>query len=387
MQPSDILQSIQDDVSRMLRENGSKELASYLEDIATPIVEQSKFTPASIGDCLATIVKNIPSNKYIFSIVITACLKKIIDPSQDIRIAQDNMTNGYSNRSLDQRIITPFLKRYGYTHCEASGLESGRNLERPSIWNLSYQANPRGLGNRESFLSVLDFVQVKSGDARKVITFMLYLDAVSHTVAETVQAAPLEESISKIIKVLGRHFNEGSGQGKSRLPVLALYAYYQQAKVELGRYANAELKPLERHTTADLRSGSIGDIQFDKIGTAFEGIEVKSEKPVTSNMIYELSRKFRGLSISRYYILTTNKDIFKQEDREFIDKAIAEVSRTTGCQVVVGNVLDSLGYYLHLLGSPEIILTNYALQLESDPDVRPGLISRWNTILSEEYAT
>lgn len=48
----------------------------------------------------------------------------------------------------------------------------------------------------------------------------------------------------------------------ARLPVLALYAVYSQLVLELDRYKDAELAPLERHTTADLRSGSIGDIQL-----------------------------------------------------------------------------------------------------------------------------
>ena len=101
-------------------------------------------TPANVAEALETIVKNRAANKYLFSILLTCCVKKLSEPKQDVRIGQENMDKGYSNRSLDQRKVTPFLKSNGYTHCEASGLESGRNLERLCCINGSFQDHALG---------------------------------------------------------------------------------------------------------------------------------------------------------------------------------------------------------------------------------------------------
>ena len=381
----DVLNRLQAEVEKLLTSNDVSELKSYLSSFVSPAISHATFIPPTISDAIATIVENIPSNKYIFSIVITACLKKIIDSKQDIRIAQDNMKKGYSNRSLDQRIVTPFLKRHDYTHCEASGLESGRNLERPSTWNLTYTCNPRGRGNRESFLSVLDFIQTKGGDPWRTALFMLYLDATRRVTTTVVQQAPLEHNIEKIMRVFERHFVESSGQGKSRLPVLALYSIYESLVAEVSRYKGTTLLPLERHTTADLRSGSVGDIQVNKGDEPFEGVEVKSEKPITADMISGLPRKFSGRRISRYYILSTFPGSYKPEDSDSVNKAVAQVQEATGCQVIVNGLNKSLGYYMRLLSDPSGVLGRYVVLLNSDPDIRPELVERWNHIVQEEY--
>jgi DNA (cytosine-5)-methyltransferase 1 len=385
MTEQEILTEIQTEVEELLKDNNPQKLVEYLSSTKSGPVANATYLPPTIADAIATIIENIPSNKYIFSIVITACLKKIMSPGQDIRIAQDNMPHGYSNRSLDQRQVTPFLKRHNYTHCEASGLESGRNLERPLPWDLNYQTNPRGRGNREAFLAVLHYVQEQNGDPKAVLKYMLYLDASTRETAEAVKQAPLEQSIAKIMRVFERHFLESSGQGKSRLPVLALYAIYESLVQEISRYDGTELVPLERHTTADLRSGSIGDIQVNKDGEPFEGVEVKSDKPITADMVNELPRKFNGRPISRYYILSTFPGSYKKEDEEFIVKAVAQVESTTGCQVIPNGLNRSLWYYMRLLSDPSKILSSYSILLNSDEDIRPEIIKAWNSIIESEY--
>lgn len=340
--------------------------------------------PETILDACETIVNNRQHNKYIFSIVLTSCIKKALDPKQDIRVAQENMKNGYSNRSFDQRVITPFLKRFDYTHCEASGLESGRNLERPIPWDLNYPCNPRGRGNKESFLGVLDYLQ-KGGEPKTVAKYLLLFDKQKRQTSSAAVVPPQEYKISKIMSIFTRHFSESSGQGKSRLPVLALYAIYEELIGQLSRYEGCELLPLEKHTTADLRSGSIGDIQVNKNNKPFEGVEVKSEKPITVAMVNELKRKFDGKSVSRYYILSTHPTQILEEDRVEIEKAVEDAENLTGCQIISNGLIRTLWYYLRLLDDPSVVLTNYQELLESDSDIRQSLRDTWNAILSQEY--
>jgi DNA (cytosine-5)-methyltransferase 1 len=381
------LNSAHSDVEAQLSQGNTPAWKTSLSRFKCQIPDASIYTPATLDLALENIVKNIPSSKYIFSIVLTACVKKIVDPKQDIRIAQTSMANGYSNRSLDQTVVTPFLKRFNYTHCEASGLESGRNLERPHPWDLSYACNPRGKGNRESFLTTLNFIEVEKGSPEIVLRYLLFLDAQNRKQSATLTQAPLETNIEKIMNIFNRHFAESSGQGKSRLPVLALYSLYESLVDEVGRYEGTILARLERHTTADLRSGSIGDIQVDKDDLPFEGVEVKSEKPITVDMIYELPRKFGVRKISRYYLLTTYPGSVRPEDKVAVENAVQKVQLETGCQVIVNGLNSSIWYYLRLIKDPSEILARYVELLSVDPDVRPELIEKWNELVSEQYQT
>lgn len=358
-----------------------------LEKAKTVPCAGAKVIPPTIKDCLETIVRNKPSNKYLFSILLTAAIKKIIDPKTDIRRAQDNMKGGYSNRSLDQRIITPFLKKYDYTHCEASGLESGRNMERPIPWDLKYPTNPRGQGNKEAFLGTLNFIQVEGGSPETVSLYLLFLDRSSTSAVEATTAPPLEQEIAKIMRVFERHFSESRGQGRSRLPVLALYAIYSFLVNELSRYMEASLLPLERHTTADLRSGSIGDIQLNIQDDPFEGIEVKSDKPITVSMINELPRKFGKGNVARYYILTTFPGSVLEDEQDLVKNAVRLVQEKTGTQIIVNGLISSLRYYLRLLEDPSSVLGKYQELLNQDQDIRPELKTSWNKIIQEEYST
>lgn len=348
--------------------------------------ERESLNPNTILDSIKTIVNNKSKNKYLFSILLTACVKKALDPRQDIRIGQKNMPGGYANRTLDQASVTPFLKREGYTHCQASGLESGRNFERPLPWDLSFPTKPKGEGNREAFLGLLDYIQVREGDTGIVAMYLLYSDRERSDSIEATSVPPVEPMIDNIMKVLTKHFDDSKGQGKSRLPVLALYAIYEQLVQELDRYSEVTLLPLERHTTADLRSGSIGDIQLDKDGEPFEGVEVKSEISITADMIWELPRKFNGRHVSRYYILSTAKQYIKEKDLESVMVAVKEVQRVTGTQIIPNGLIRTIWYYLRLLSDPSNILRRYAELLEVDPDVRMEMKGAWNQIIHDEYS-
>ena len=133
---------------------------------------------ASISTALAvdTLISNLNQNKYLFSILGTALATKVILPGVDIRNHQSDMENSYSNRSTDQVSVTPFLKKVGLTHCAASGMESGRNFERPFPFNLSFPTKPRGAGNREAFLGLLHAVQEDGADPEDLLAYLFYKD-------------------------------------------------------------------------------------------------------------------------------------------------------------------------------------------------------------------
>lgn len=63
----------------------------------------------SVAQGIETIVNNLSQNKYLYSILITSLVEKIVHPYQDIRYAQKELSGGYSNRSTDQIHVTPFF--------------------------------------------------------------------------------------------------------------------------------------------------------------------------------------------------------------------------------------------------------------------------------------
>lgn len=75
------------------------------------------FLGKTMAEGLETIVNNLGQNKYLYSILITSLVEKLVHPNQDIRYAQDRLAGGYSNRSTDAAHVTPFLKRHGLTAC------------------------------------------------------------------------------------------------------------------------------------------------------------------------------------------------------------------------------------------------------------------------------
>lgn len=92
-------------------------LKSYLQrgELQHDLVQNSAGKPIPLNktvlDAVQTIVGNLGSNKYLYSILITALTEKLVNPNQDIRIAQTSLPNGYSNRNTDQVFVTPFLRR------------------------------------------------------------------------------------------------------------------------------------------------------------------------------------------------------------------------------------------------------------------------------------
>lgn len=130
----------------------------------------------TVAEGLETIINNFGQNKYLYSILITSLVEKLVHPNQDIRYAQDGLPGGYSNRSTDAARVTPFLKRHGLTSCAASGAESGRNFERPYPYTLTYDAKPKGKGNKEACLGVIHAIQEEGIDPFPCIVLLMALD-------------------------------------------------------------------------------------------------------------------------------------------------------------------------------------------------------------------
>lgn len=342
----------------------------------------SEFTVAS---AIKTIISNLKSSKYIYSILLTALVVKIIKPEQDIRRIQTEMQGGYSNRNTDAHYITPFLKQHGLTAMAASGMESGRNLERPYPHDLTFACKVRGAGNRESYLGLLHAVQVEGIDPFPMIVLLMANDLTNSAQNPAlVYTKKTGTTIEDIYQAVLTHHQTAKGNGKARLPVLAIQAIYQCLTDELSRFDNCILRnPANRHTGND-KDGWIGDVQVDREdGTPFEAIEVKAGKQIMPDMVTALLNKFRGQVVDRYYILS-NEDVYiASAYEEEVKIAIKQVQEITGCQIITNGLNKSLWYYLRLLADPREFIRHYTEQLATDPDVKTEHRQQWAALLDK----
>lgn len=177
------------------------------------------------------------------------------------------------------------------------------------------------------------------------------------------------------------HHQNAQGQGRSRLPVLAIQAIYQSLVVE-SRYQNTTLRnPPNRHTAND-KEGWIGDIQIDRLdGNPFEGVEVKSGIKITSDMVRALPEKFAGQTVERYYILSTSDPYIAKNEFDEVMQTVEQVRQSTGCQVIVNGLNHSLRYYLRLISDSKKFLLNYTEQIQTDQDVKDEHRELWAQIL------
>jgi DNA (cytosine-5)-methyltransferase 1 len=376
----------------MMRENSSyKEVLEKAFKKAETLVdnndidnELNRLKP-EIAQWIRTIVRNLKDCKYLYSILITSLATKIVKPGQDIRKHQDRMQGGYSNRGTDQKFITPFLQTHGLTACAASGAESGRNFERPIPYTFDFPGFPRGEGNKEAFLHLIDAVQEKNQDPFIIITLLFALDMKSRKKVKYNYPEPKGLTIQNIIYAMVDHFRKAQGHNRSRLPVLGVYAVYLSLMNELARFKGMVLEPLEFHTTADMRSKKIGDIQVNRLdGTAFEGVEIKAEISFEERHIASLPEKFSGQAVDRYYLLTTSEEFIKKGHEHLIQQKLKEIRNETGCQIIVNGIIPTLKYYLRLLNDPEKVVKDYTELIAKDESVQDEHRRLWMEILTAQ---
>ena len=332
-------------------------------------------------ECLDIILANSERAKAVLSVLVTSLIKKIVCPSQDIRLHQVKMNGGYSGRTLDTKIVTPFLKLNYFPAMAESGWLT-RSLEQDQPYNLDYRGAIRPDELKKSFLQILDIIQTQRLLAKSVLVYLLHGLVIARDQNSNLRLAkPINLSIWIIISYLDKHFTaKYSSSGAARLPVLAIYASYKQMMKEVTRYKKCNLRKLESHTSADRRTGTIGDIQVtDESDGVFEGVEIKHQIEITSSMVNEAYAKFKSEPVKRYYLLTTSE---QEIDSEEITREIIKINKTHGCQVIVNGVMNTLKYYLRLLKNPDDFVRHYVELLENDDTIKYEHKQKWNDIVS-----
>lgn len=342
-------------------------------------------------DCL---LNNIENSKSLVSALITSLLKKILEPTQDVRLHRTDFENGYSARMLDTKITTPFFKEKfpRYANKETAFLtlaireriawtkEEGKNLK---IRNKELQ---------EAFLNILEQIEIHQADPW-VYLYYIFTKLIELSNFELQNLTPYNIYHNKqenhinillIINILKEFFAE---KQSSRLPVIAVYSIYEILMPKLERFKDKKLLPLQVHTSSDKHT--LGDIEiYTSQNTPFEIVEVKHNIPIDKYMVFDLLKKIGNTPVNRYYLLTTFEFTFrgKQTEQE-IARYISDIYQKTGTDIIVNGIISSLKYYLRFIDYYDEFIGAFTKNLFSDAqnstEIKKFHLKKWQEILQK----
>ena len=272
-----------------------------------------------------------------------------------------------------------------------------RSLEQHLPYTLEYPGSIRNKAVKEAFLQILNDIEVNETDPEKYLhalfaSLVLLMEKSTANLdlleVPSIDSAQIPQSdkvtIENIVNFLKYHFSFNYRiAGASRLPVLAVYSAYEML-MTLDRYEGKTLSPLKTHTTSDLKSGGIGDIEvLDENENFFEAVEIKHNIPISPELVRDAYYKFTETPVRRYYLLTTAEPNIDNIDA--VDSLVREIHRRHGCEVIVNGILPSLKYYLRLLTDPKLFLNCYSKNLKLDfnqnTDIKTAHLDYWNKLL------
>jgi DNA (cytosine-5)-methyltransferase 1 len=339
------------------------------------------------------LIEAIDKNKSIVSALVTSLLTKICAPNQDIRLHRVDFNGGYSARSLDTDITTPFFKKHfpRYANKE-SGFLTLATRERIAWTKDDGQAlKIRRQNVKDGFLNIIDAAQNNIIEAKEVLIYLFYkLHLLSLQYKQIFDDAMYASdytnilNINTILVMLERHF---SLPLSSRLPVIAMYSLYEQLLPIVEIYRGKILHPLNVHTASDKHG--YGDIEvWNNNNTPFEILEIKHNVSIDRNLIFDVAKKSQNTTIQRYYILTTAKYNFISKDEEaYINKFILSIKSDTGIDIIPNGIYTSMKYYLRFFSDYKQFIHTYTKNLIVDAsnsaEIQDFHIAEWRNILKE----
>lgn len=365
------------------------EIKVFLQESYDKAMEKAsgKLSPETsldkpLTNCLDVIIDNAEASKGVVTVIITSLVYKSFHPEQDIRLHQSSIPGGYSGRTFDSKYITPFLKSCRFPAMAESGWLT-RSLEQKVPYDKKYTGAIRPAQLKSAFLETMDAIE--NGCNSKLLLDYLFQKLIIQRDAKNISLAkPHNLSINEIISLLDKHFHSHySAMGASRLPTLAIYAIYQSLFAEeQKRYKGKKLLPLESHTSADARSGRLGDIDIvNEDGTPFEAIEIKFDISISHDIVVRAKEKIQPSTVSRYYVLSTSE--VREDCKTDIEKDISQIKKTHGCQLIVNGIMPTLKYYLRLLENTSSFIENYVNLLANDESVKFEHKQTWNELVSQ----
>lgn len=367
--------------------NGKEILEKAFQD-AVNLIESEQIKEVNEIDFL---IEKIDSNKSIVSALVTSLVKKILEPAQDVRLHRADFENGYSARSLDTKITTPFFKNHfpKYANKESSflTLATREKIKWTKIEGNNLKIRNKNL--RESFLEIFDQIEEKKKNPKIYLNY-LFVKLIKLSESEAnlfylTESQSLDISTLNIGLVLGMMQKHFSVKLSSRLPVVAIYSIYELLLPKFERYKDKKLLPLQVHTSSDKHG--FGDIEiYDEENNPFEVVEIKHNIPIDKYLIFDIVKKTQGTEINRYYILTTFQNGFADlETENIVSEYILQIKQQTNLDIIANGILSTLKYYLRFVDDYGEFVRVYTKNLITDAknstEVKSFHLEEWNKIL------
>jgi DNA (cytosine-5)-methyltransferase 1 len=338
---------------------------------------------------IKTLVDNAETQKSLIAVIITSLLKKKVEPSQDIRLHRGEFDGGYSGRTLDTNVVTPWLKNHFLRFAPKESGWLTRSIEQPHPFNKNFPGKIRNKDTKNAFLSILeDLEQNKANPESYLIAIVMKLLQKTSEENNMLSDATLEHSeasltIDVIIDMLEEHF---SMKRASRLPVVAIYTIYQLLLENVKIYRGKKLQPLKAHTVSDRHMG-YADIEVVGMDEKpFEMVEVKHRIPIDKAMLFDTLGKIKDTSIKRYFILTTATPNFKGSKKIIFD-IVRKIKVKFNKDVIPNGIIPSLKYYLRLVSDLREFLERYTKNLSNEfkqsSNVQELHVKRWQEIIQK----
>lgn len=355
---------------------------------AIELIANKKIVPI---DDIDYLIEKIESNKSIVSALVTSLLKKIVEPTQDIRLHRVDFAGGYSARTLDTQITSQFFKEHfpKYANKESSFLTLATRERIKWTKTEGQNLKIRDKKLRESFLNIFEQVQENNANPKDYLTYIfIKLIELSKKDEQIFQVSQIQSSAIKILniqtvlEILQKHFAQ---KLSSRLPVIAIYSIYEILLPKFERYKGKKLLPLQSHTSSDKHG--FGDVEiYDRDFKPFEIIEIKHNIPIDKYLIFDIVKKTQNTEINRYYILTTFQNGFADTETE---KAVAEyilqIKQQTNLDIIANGIISTLKYYLRFVDDCGEFISIYTKNLINDArnstEVKNFHLEKWNEIL------
>ena len=334
-------------------------LVNIIQDVTNGITQPdlgniSEAAQQSISGLVDSLTSEV-GRALIGLSIMQLCIKSI-EPEQNIRLHKGSQNpksfswvEGISMRTLDNKYVTPALRKHGLLRLNVDGFMMTRSLAENYPYTALYKANMRGA--RSEWLSLVD--EIESGSTNPNESLKLLIMKLNNVALQFNEAADrlmtvIDSKIEDIAnrsdakQMLMKHVN--ASDHAARLLEVGMHALFQ-ALIELGALGNYDLKPLSQMRSANKKHGNIGDIELLENDEIIESWDAKYGKGYLREEIEEISEKIlHHDSVQLAGFVTTEKI----ERLEEISRRIKEIEDLHGVRILVMTLDDWVDYAFEL---------------------------------------
>lgn len=279
----------------------------YLEKTFKEVNESLSLDPDKLTfehrNIFLRLVKSITSQngRAIIDLVIIQLLVKAIEPSQNIRLYQGSNTiknrfswqEGISMRTIDEKFVTPFLRKNNLLKLNKYGAFMTRTLAENYPYTNFYKAHIQA--DKKDWLLLTNLIEEKKLDPKTALLYILALlknrsdnflklANKTHKLALTYSKTHTFSQIKELIMSFVKESNY-----KARIFEVAMHSLIQSLQ-DLN-YLEGSLNPLTQMRSANKKHGNVGDIETTQNGLLYETWDAKYGKEYLRDELEELNDK------------------------------------------------------------------------------------------------